>query len=78
MPPTSQVRSLPSIAQKLETAHRWLAMHEKANECKDGGGGGGGGGGGDGGARAGSLSKAERVFKDMLFERATGDAEVTA
>ena len=62
-----QTQNFPTIAAKVELAHKWLAMHEKVAER------GGGGAGGDK-----PMSKAERVYKDLLFEHATGEAEIAA
>jgi serine/threonine protein kinase len=71
-----QIKSMPTIAAKVELAHKWLTMHEKVGEH-----GAGAAGSGDANPEQPGdsiMSKAEKVYKALLFEHATGESELVA
>ena len=67
-----QMQGMPSLATKIELAHKWLTMHEKLGERAAGRGDEGAAG--HGGEKESSLmSMANKVYKALLFEHATGN-----
>ena len=60
-------RELPTVAAKVELAHKWLAMHadtQRASPKREGAA--------DGGRHEKLFSKAERVFKELVYDAALG------